>query len=161
MTLSGSADVFDPGSILTKLKEDNPVLLLHSTTTPITLQNLNPSRTFDVPNNISIHTDVSVGNGSLRSFKSGEEVNHAFEADAKFSAEYMGVTVSGSSSYSYKSDYTHDQQYAFTSSSTIAYAAIMKDIAHSLNPEVRDAALALPPWSEDFMIVQQYFDFFR
>jgi hypothetical protein len=125
------------------------------------LKNLTPARTFKIPVNIDIHTETATGTGDLAVYHSGEEVNHALETDASFSASYLGVTVSGSTSYSYKSQYKHDYQYAFTSSSVTAYASQIKDIATSLNPSVKKVALALPQWSEDFKIAQTYFEFFR
>jgi hypothetical protein len=148
--------------LLKHLKTDNPIVLLDQNHSPKKASNLTPSRTFSVPNNVDLHTDTSTGQGDLAVYHSGEEVNHAFETDASFSASYLGVTVSGSTSYSYKTQYTHDQQYAFTSSSVTAYASEITNIGHCLNPFVRKFAIGLPQWNElDFKVVQAYFEFFR
>jgi hypothetical protein len=148
--------------LLKHLKTDNPIVLLDKNLCPKKASNLTPSRTFSVPSNVDVHTETSTGKGDLAVYHSGEEVNHAFETDASFSASYLGVTVSGSTSYSYKTQYTHDQQYAFTSSSVTAYAAEITNIAQFLNPFIRKSAIGLPQWNKlDFEVVQAYFDFFR
>jgi len=53
--------------------------------------------------NIIIHTEISTGTGDLAVYHSGEQVNHVIETDVSFSAAYLGITASGSASYSYKS----------------------------------------------------------
>jgi hypothetical protein len=135
-------------------------MIISSTLKPQTLSNLTPARTFAVPANIDVHTETSIGEGSLSVYHSGSAVNKAIKADASFSATYLGVSVSGSTSYYYNSKYTDYQQYAFTSSSVTAYASQIKMIAASLNPTIRKAALALPEWNEDFKVAQTYFNFF-
>jgi hypothetical protein len=156
---NGPAETFNVGALLPQLKPDNPVFLLKPKTNNKVLTNL--SRTFAVPENIEVHTETAVGNGALAIYQSGEEVNTAFETDVSFSANYLGVSVSGSSSYSYKTEYKHDQMYAFTSSSINAYAAELRDMPGSLNPVVRKHALALPPFSEAANVVKAYYEFFR
>lgn len=59
---------------------------------------------------MELAVDITVGNDSLITFKSGEEVNNAIEIDASFSASHMDATVSGSAGYCHKSQYTHDMQ---------------------------------------------------
>jgi hypothetical protein len=162
MLYSSTAETFSSSVLLKHLKTDNPIVFLDKNHSPRKASNLTPSRTFSVPNNVDIHTDISTGQGDLAVYHSGDEVNHAFETDASFSASYLGVTVSGSASYSYKTQYTHDQQYAFTSSSMTAYAAEITNISQYLNPFVRKFAIGLPQWNAlDLKVVQAYFDFFR
>ena len=161
MRFNSLAETFSVSVLLGQLKTENPIVLLSPTLSSKVLTNLTPARTFKVPANIDIHTETSTGTGDLAIYHSGEEVNHAIETDASFSASYLGVTVSGSASYSYKSQYTDDRQYAFTSSSVTAYASQLKAVASSLNPSVKKVALALPQWSQDFKVVQAYFEFFR
>jgi hypothetical protein len=158
---NSSAETFNVSVLLGHLKPDNPIVFLNDKMKPKKLLNLTPARTFKVPANVEIHTENAVGKGDLAVYHSGEEVNRAIETDASFSASYLGVTVSGSTSYSYKSQYMHDFQYAFTSSSVTAYASEITNIATSLNPSVKKIALALPRWSEDFKVAQAYYEFFR
>jgi hypothetical protein len=156
-----SAKTFSVSVLLGQLKTENPIVLLSPTLSSKVLTNLIPARTFKVPTNVDIHTETATGTGGLAIYHSGEQVNHVIETDTSFSASYLGITVSGSASYSYKSQYTDDQQYAFMSSSVTAYASELKAVASSLNPSVKKVPLTLPQWSQDFKVVQAYFKFFR
>jgi len=156
----GPTETFNATALFSHLKPDNPILCISPTLNTQKLLNLTPARTFEVPENVDVHTDISIGEGSLAVYHTGSAVNTAIQSNASFSASYLGVSVSGSASYSYNSQYTDDQQYAFTSSSVTAYGSEIKMISASLNQSVRTAALALPAWSNNFNVAQTYYNFF-
>jgi hypothetical protein len=103
--------------------------------------------TFSVPNNVRVNTDERLTSGGLRAFASGSDVLHTMNADADFSASYMGVTVSGAVSYATASHFTTDQQYAFLSKNIASYTARITDYDTFVNTPVINAASALPDWN--------------
>jgi hypothetical protein len=107
----------------------------------------NPSNSnFKVPDNVALFTDDRLGDGTLRTIHSGDDVLHSLSSDTSFSASYFGVTASGGVHYDTSSHYASDFQYAFFSSKITAWTAKLDSFTDFINTAMVAAASKLPVW---------------
>jgi hypothetical protein len=133
-----------------------------SSTTSVVSEHGKTLHNFAVPSNVVVSNDISQSNATMDIEKSGEEVKKSLQINAEFSASYMGVSVSGSTSYAQSSDYRDDKMYAFTSQKQIIYGVAFQDWGDTLNLKANAAAMALPPWDrQNPAVLSAYYSHFQ